>query len=222
MSSACLVQNFQNLARPSGVFPGQCSSAPFRSARSLQRLERTESPGKASGTGLPGSRSPAGTISGQRRAPPWLWVWRRARALGRRVSIPPVASRGRPSVRSTRAGAGGGAALRRAALQPGPGPGRWMPRLRSCCLPGGLRRPVSAGQSGGGEPGPGGWRGGLGPAGGARGLLLLPCPLEAAARALGSVPGGAAGLDSPGRGRSGAAGRESAGPVLAGWAPEAG
>lgn len=97
-----------------------------------------------------------------------------------------------------------------------------MPPLRSCCLPGGLRRPVSKGQFRGGEPGPGGLRCGLRPAGGARELLLLPCPLEAAARTLGSVPGGAAGLDSPGGGRSGAAGRKSAGPGLAGWAPEAG
>lgn len=148
--------------------------------------------------------------------------WRRARASGRRASIPPAASRGRHSVLSARAGAGGGAAPRRAALQPGPGRGRWMPLLRSCCLPGGLRRPVSAGRPRGGEPGPGGWRGGFGPVGGALWLLLLPCPLEAAARTPGSVPGGAAGLDNPGGGRSGAAGRESAGPVLAVWAPEAG
>lgn len=150
---------------------------------------------------------------------PLAQVWRLARALGRRVSMRSASSRGRPSVRSTRAGAGGGAALRRAALQPGPGRGRWMPRLRSCCLPGGLRRPVSTGQSRGGEPGPGGWRGGLGPAGGARGFLLLPCPLEAAARTLGSVPGqpGWGPIGSGGQGKRGArAGRLGAGGRI-GW-----
>jgi hypothetical protein len=190
--------------------------------RSLQRLARTKSPGMASGTWPRGPWSPSRTVFGQRWAPAWPKAggapWHQT---GRRLCRQPPAGGSLRFARLARA-RGGGAAPRGAALQPGPGRGRWMPRLRSCCLPGGLRRPVSAGRPRGGEPGPGGWRGEFGPADGAHGLLLLPCPLETAARTPGSVPGGAAALDSPGGGRSGAAGRESAGPLLAVWAPAAG
>lgn len=190
--------------------------------RSLQRLARTKSPGMASGTRPRGPWSPSRAVFGQRQAPAWLEAGGApGHQTGGRLCRQSPAEDSLWFARLARA-RGGGAAPRRAELQPGPGRGRWMPRLRSCCLPGGLRQPVSAGRPRCGEPGPGGWRDGFGPAGGAHGLLLLSCPLEAAARTPGSVPGGAAGLDSPGGGRSGAAGRESAGPLLAGWAPEAG
>lgn len=134
--------------------------------RSLQRLGWTKSPGH----GLSDAGSSESIVDSVWAAPGSNLArgWRRARASGRRASMPPAASRGQPSARSARAGAGGGAAPRRAALQPGPGRGRWMPRLSSCCLPGGLRRPVSAGRPRGGEPGPGRWSGGFGPAAGSR------------------------------------------------------
>lgn len=82
-----------------------------------------------------------------------------------------------------------------------------MPCLSFCCLPGGLRRLVSAGWRGlplGGEPGPAGRRGRFGlrrqAGGGARLLLLLPCPLEAAARTPGSGARPRRGLRRPGVG----------------------
>lgn len=82
-----------------------------------------------------------------------------------------------------------------------------MPRLRFCCLPGGLRWLVSAGRRRlplGGGPGPVRRRGGLRPGGraggGARRLLLLPCPLEAAARTPGSRPWRRRGARRPGVG----------------------
>lgn len=143
------------------------------------------------------------------------------RCQGGREFIPRAASRELP-FGSARAAAGGGAALRRAALQPGPGRGRWMPRLRFCSLPGGLRRPVSTVRRGrrlGDGPGPVGWPGGLRPGrragGGARRLLLPHCPLEAAARTPGSGPRLRGGARRPGTGnRPGEAGRGALAPLV--------
>lgn len=148
-----------------------------------------------------------------------------------RAFIPGVASRELP-FGSARAGAGGGAGLRRAALQPGPGRGRWMPRLRWCCLPGRLRRSVSAGRRGQPPAGPGGaarraraGKAGGRAGGGARRLPLPPCPLKAAARTPGSVsgPSGAGGAWRP---RVGAIGRGGEGelrpPLPAGGVGRAG
>lgn len=96
-----------------------------------------------------------------------------------RAFIPGVASRELP-FGSARAAAGGGAGLRGAALQPGPGRGRWMPRLRWCCLPGRLRRSVSAGRRGRPPAGPGGaaGRARAGKAGGRRGPPAPALPVS--------------------------------------------
>ncbi|MBZ3884503.1 Unconventional myosin-XVIIIa [Sciurus carolinensis] len=68
-------------------------------------------------------------------------IWRRARVLSGRPGVyPPSRQQGAPFRLCSR-GRGGRrcAAPRCAPARTGPGP--WMPGLRSCCLPGGLRRP---------------------------------------------------------------------------------
>lgn len=116
-----------------------------------------------------------------------------------------------------------GAALRCAAprgLQPGAGRGRWMPRLCFCCLPAGLRRPVSAGRRGrplGDERDPVGQRSGLGPGrragGGARRLLLpTPVPWKQRPGLPAPVPGCAAKLGARDSGPTGRGGKGSPGP----------
>lgn len=167
----------------------------------LRRPAHTGAPGGASRTRTERSRSSARCPHGP--------FWRRAQPLPGRPGVYPRSRQQGAPFRLGSRGYGGRrcAAPRRAALLPGPGRGRWMPRLRFCCLPGGLRRRVSAGRLGrllGGGPGPLGRRGGLGPGrragGGARRLLLPHCPLEAAARTPGSGPRLRRGARRPGAG----------------------
>lgn len=198
------------------LYPQRDSSA--RPGRAQQpRMQGVEQPpGRASGTLTEVSRvAPGARLARSGGAP-------RCRQEGR-LFIPGAASRELP-FGSARAAAGGGAALRRAALLPGPGRGRWMPRLRSCSLPGGLRWPVSAGRRGrplGDRPGPGwGWRGGgagsgreggraAGPAGSSS---SSPVPWKRRPGLPAPVPGRAAQLGAGDAGpiRSGAGGRAPA------------
>lgn len=174
---------------------------------------QTGSPGRASRTRTEASRAAPGARLARSGGAP-------RRCQEGRPLIPGAASRELP-FGSARAAAGGGAALRRAALLPGPGRGRWMPRLRSCCLPGGLRRPVSAGRRGwplGSGPGPGwGWVGGGGGgagsgreggrAAGPVGSSSSPVPWKRRPGLPAPVPGRAAQLGAGTRGRPGG-GRE--------------
>ncbi|TKC47508.1 hypothetical protein EI555_018961, partial [Monodon monoceros] len=96
---------------------------------------QTGSPGRASRTRTEASRAAPGARLARSGGAP-------RRCQEGRPFIPGAASRELP-FGSARAAAGGGAALRRAALLPGPGRGRWMPRRHRTPLKGAAARQLA-------------------------------------------------------------------------------